>query len=167
VGVQAARSDRRRYDRGSRWLWRVRRPFGPIVLLLLFAFVSVEIYRAVEPPESFYRHEFEHNAHRKLPESARIIARNASYPDPFGDYCSAAVFEVDEADWEMLQSSLGDDDTKPRESFGSSCVDAVAAQLGRHVAVVRGPQRLKEGGEFFEWGSVGGERRVMFHYASW
>ena len=151
--------------RATKWVANWRHPYGKLIVGAVAVLVSWFIFRAVYPSESFYRADFEREAGFGLPEGARLIAGNASFPDHFGDYCSAAVFEFNAEDWESLPKDLEPPLGDAAGSHGSSCKSAV----GSHIPGPLDPSTAtyKEGGAFFSWGKHEPSRRLAFHYSSW
>lgn len=86
--METAKADR--VTRRRRWLL--------VLSVVLLCILSFEIYRAIYPGEAFYRAEFERISGTAVPDSARFVLKEASFPDHFGDYTSCALFVVDEAD---------------------------------------------------------------------
>ena len=75
----------------------------PIIILVTLTFF---IYTAFYPTDSFYREDFESNTNIKLPDTAKILAKDASYPDQFGDYWSSAIIQLNEVEHLNLRLEL-------------------------------------------------------------
>ena len=90
-----------------RWLRRTRFKkyaftFPTLILGTLFYF----IYTAFYPTNSFYKEEFESNTNIKFPTTGKILDKDASYPDQFGDYWASAIVQLDGSDYAKLQTEL-------------------------------------------------------------
>ena len=75
----------------------------------LVSFIGYHAYRALYPADDFYFAEFETVASRKPPREARIIAKDATYPDFHGDYCSFSRIEVSRQSFHQLLEELSTD----------------------------------------------------------
>jgi hypothetical protein len=90
-----------------KWFKSKGYPRAGIVLLAGMALYSVYcLYRGVYPEEEFYLEEFERITYQSPPTSAKIIRKEASYPDFHGDYCSAALITLSHADFDKLLFNL-------------------------------------------------------------
>lgn len=90
-----------------------------IFIILLAAIFYT--YDGACPRESFYEEEFKYVTLRKIPESAEFISKEASYPDFHGDYCSSALVQFSEKDYQKLLNELNNDPalTPSKEDFGN------------------------------------------------
>lgn len=75
----------------------------------LVSFIGYHAYRAVYPADAFYFAEFETVVSRKPPTEARIIAKDATYPDFHGDYCSFSRIEISRQSFRQLLEELNTD----------------------------------------------------------
>ncbi|MFY0608621.1 MAG: hypothetical protein JXR10_18025 [Cyclobacteriaceae bacterium] len=90
-----------------KWLTKKGHPkIGNIVTVAVVAGTLYLVYIAIFPPTSFYEDEFEQNTGLELPNSAKFLAKNASYPDLHGDYWSAAIVELSNEDYDQLRTQL-------------------------------------------------------------
>ena len=90
-----------------RWLRKTEfRKYAFIIPMFILGTLAYFIYTAFYPTDSFYKEDFESNTNIKLPETAKILEKDASYPDQFGDYWSSAIIQLNEDEYLMLQSEL-------------------------------------------------------------
>jgi hypothetical protein len=90
-----------------RWLRKTEfKKYAFILPIIILGTLTFFIYTAFYPTDSFYREDFESNTKIKLPDTAKILAKDASYPDQFGDYWSSAIIELDEDEYLNLQLEL-------------------------------------------------------------
>jgi hypothetical protein len=90
-----------------RWLRKTEfKKYAIIFPIIILGTLTFFIYTAFYPTDSFYREDFESNTNLKLPETAKILAKDASYPDQFGDYWSSAIIQLDEDEYLNLQLEL-------------------------------------------------------------
>ena len=90
----------------GRWIWRkglVAR--GTLVALLSLA--SWQLFEAVYPDDSFYISEAKRIVDLKIPGSAKLIYKTASFPDHFGDYSACIVLELTSPTTKQFQFDLG------------------------------------------------------------
>ncbi len=73
---------------------------------LIFLLAIFSTWTAFFPMNGFYRDEFEYNTGLKFPDSGKIIDKDSEYPDFHGDYWAAAIFEVNEVDFNKLKADL-------------------------------------------------------------
>ncbi len=90
-----------------RWLTKSRfKKYALIFPVVIVGSLIFFIYTAFYPTDSFYEDEFEYNTGIKLPPSADILDKDASYPDQHGDYWSAAIIQLNESDYSKLKTEL-------------------------------------------------------------
>ena len=82
------------------------RKYAFIIPTLILGTLTYFIYTAFYPTDSFYKEDFETNTNIKLPATAQILSKDATYPDQFGDYWSSAIIELNEDEYLKLQSKL-------------------------------------------------------------
>ena len=73
-----------------------------ILTFLTLIFAAYQTYTAFYPTDSFYEDQFEYNTNLEFPKSGEIIAKDASYPDIHGDYSAAALFKLNDEDFQEL-----------------------------------------------------------------
>lgn len=78
-------------------------------LTLVIGFSGYFAYTAVYPTDDFYRAEFETITLRKLPNSAKILQKSATYPNFHGDYSSDATIELSPNDFQNLLKQMQHD----------------------------------------------------------
>lgn len=69
--------------------WFVSR-YVRLLCLLPFLVLFLLIYLALYPGDEFYAEDYYEVTGLQLPGNACIVKKSATYPDPFGDYSSAA-----------------------------------------------------------------------------
>lgn len=91
----------------------VKKKFGKkpalISLMVIPLILSYYIYFAIYPNDNFYRGEFRKIVGLKLPESAEILRKDASYHDLHGDYCSSALIMLSEAEYQSILNFVKND----------------------------------------------------------
>ncbi|MFB6348668.1 hypothetical protein ACFBZI_04320 [Moraxella sp. ZJ142] len=82
-------------------------PLGLCIITICTAgYVS---FRAVYPDDAFYFDEFETITLQKIANSAKIIHKQATFPDMHGDYTSSAVIELSAQDFDQLWQDISHD----------------------------------------------------------
>lgn len=81
------------------------------IFSLLFTFLCAGYlaFTAVYPTDDFYFGEFETITSRKIPDSAKVLTKSASYPDLHGDYSSNATIELSPQDYQQLFAQIQQD----------------------------------------------------------
>jgi hypothetical protein len=72
-------------------------------------FTLYQTYFAIYPPDDFYFGEFEEATLRKPPQDAVVLAKDASYPDFHGDYCSFSRIRFTRASYLKLLEDMSAD----------------------------------------------------------
>ena len=123
------------------------RAVSRLVTAGLMLFIGHTAYTAAYPPDEFYAAEFEAASSRELPKGARILAKDASYPDFHGDYCSFSRIRLDRQSFGQLLQALSAD-TRMRVSDGADHVSEGATPgmklpaLGVAKLVVRNDTKI-------------------------
>ena len=117
-----------------RWLKRKGIKYVGIALLIAAPiWTAYEVYTAIYPTNDFYYAEFEKVTLREIPKSARIINKDASYPDFHGDYGAAALITLSPEDYSSLLNDLMNDNritkNKPGELIGSTELSQVLGNI--------------------------------------
>lgn len=73
---------------------------------ILVTFICYQAYSAVFPSTGFYLDEFETVTARPAPAEATIIAKDATYPDLHGDYCSFSRIKFSASSYLKLLNEL-------------------------------------------------------------
>ena len=90
-----------------RWVRKTKfKKYALIIPWFILGTLIFIIYTAFYPNDSFYLEDFELNTNIKLPKTAKILDKDASYPDQFGDYWSSAIIELNEDEYLNLQLEL-------------------------------------------------------------
>lgn len=66
-------------------------------------------FTAVYPTDDFYFDEFETITLRKIPDSAKVLTKSATYPDLHGDYDSEATIQLSSTDYQSLFKQIQQD----------------------------------------------------------
>lgn len=77
-----------------------------LIPISIFLYLAVSVYFAIYPKDEFYKREWTRNTKMELPSSARVIQKNASYPDFHGDYCAVALIDLSPADFQNLKKEV-------------------------------------------------------------
>lgn len=80
-----------------------------ISLLLPLFCASYLAFTAVYPTDDFYFDEFETITSRKIPTSAKVLEKSATYPDLHGDYESNATITLSSSDYQQLFQQIQQD----------------------------------------------------------
>jgi len=104
MGRIVARFARGRADQHQ---WQNRTKLATLAVLL--GGISYSGYTAVYPPDSVYLDELAQVSLRPPAASARVVDKNAAYPDFHGDYCSYSRIELSPADFQTLLSQVESD----------------------------------------------------------
>jgi hypothetical protein len=88
--------------KGFRWI-------GNLVVVSLISLLAYSIYTAFYPTDSFYFDDFKQVTSRKIPGSASVIDKTASYPDFHGKYVSCSLIKLSKQDYVNLLGELNSD----------------------------------------------------------
>jgi hypothetical protein len=147
-------------------LWR-RGRWAKIGMVCAGGILGYAIFDAVHPPDSFYKKEFQDVSGLRFPRSGRIVCSHATYPDGHGDYESWALFEVEPADFEMLEESLATTTTRDF-SMGLRTDASLWKRIGDPSRFrFRTAQFDATEEEFKDWGTLDDGKSVVFRFVSW
>jgi hypothetical protein len=73
------------------------------IIPLVFTYI---LYINFFPTDSFYEDEFEEVTKMDFPKSGEILKKDASFPIYHPDYCSCALIQFDENDFEKILESI-------------------------------------------------------------
>ncbi|TSD65981.1 hypothetical protein FFF34_000860 [Inquilinus sp. KBS0705] len=111
-----------------RWLAKKGyKTVGLIIFVGFVFFIAYNIFTAFFPNDSFFYNEFQKVTSKKIPLSANIIAKTASYPDFHGDYASCSLIKLSKADYlQLLNSCINDKALSTNDQLiGSEELDTV------------------------------------------
>jgi hypothetical protein len=81
-----------------------------VTYCVLVLFICYESYTALYPSEDFYLDELQTVTARPPPAEARVIAKEATYPDLHGDYCSFSRISISESSYRKLLDEIKTDE---------------------------------------------------------
>ncbi|MES2485265.1 MAG: hypothetical protein V4581_04860 [Bacteroidota bacterium] len=92
--------------------------FNIIYIGVFIAIPACIGYRAAFPGDDFFASEFKDVTLRDLPDSAKIVDSEATYPDFHGDYQSKSTIKLSSSDFNRLKNELMADSriSKPGEN---------------------------------------------------
>lgn len=110
-----------------RWIYRKgHKKVAVGIPAAIIVYLTYSIYTAIYPDDAFYHEEFKTVTLRDLPQSAKIIAKDASYPDQHGEYCSVALIKLSQKDYNNLRNQIINDKRFAKgELYGSEELDNV------------------------------------------
>lgn len=152
-----------------KWLTKKGYPkIGNSITIAVVAGTLYLVYTAVFPPTSFYEDEFELNTGLELPNSAKFLAKDASYPDLHGDYWSAAVVELSIEDFSHLKSQLSEEPKMQLDtsSYGigiTTDFDILTSDLDMNSIDMT---LVKKRGEWFKVAFLKDGRTIIFERSS-
>jgi len=76
------------------------------LLSLLIIAVGYLVYDAFYPNESFYIEEWKRGTGFQFPKNAKLIWKDATYPDQHNDYTSSVVFQVSSQDFNKIHNRI-------------------------------------------------------------
>ncbi len=82
------------------------RLINQLYISLIFLMAIFSTWTAFFPMNGFYEDIFENNTELEFPKSGKIIAKDSEYPNFHGDYWAAAIFEVNNEDFQNLKTKL-------------------------------------------------------------
>lgn len=95
-----------------RWLTKKGyKKLGLIAVFLTIGALGFYIYVSIFPLDCFYVDDFEYYSELDFPDSGKILAKYASYPDIHGKYYSYALVEFSEKDFSSLFNKVNTDST--------------------------------------------------------
>ncbi|WP_443946545.1 hypothetical protein ACJVDH_05395 [Pedobacter sp. AW1-32] len=77
-----------------------------ILLSVMQLTIFCTIYMAFYPTDSFFFDEYLNVVGKPIPDSARVIAKSASYPDFQGAYNSISLFRLSDYDYDKLLQEI-------------------------------------------------------------
>lgn len=86
-----------------------KKKLGCFISSVLLLGMAYPVYDALYPSDSFYEQEFKEITGKKL-RNAEILRSSASYPDFHGDYCSAALIQLEEKEYAKLLVDIQNDE---------------------------------------------------------
>ncbi len=90
----------------KKWLKKNHKKIGLVFVAIVVMGTLYITYTAFYPSARFYRGEFQDSTNLKLPQEAKFVKKDASYPDIHGIYCSAALVELSQASYSSLLNSF-------------------------------------------------------------
>jgi hypothetical protein len=102
---------------------------------VLVAFICYQSYTALYPSEDFYLDELQTVTARQPPAEARVIAKDATYPDLHGDYCSFSRINISEWSYRKLLDELKTDERFTPDGNGEISRGGLAASNLRPLRV--------------------------------
>lgn len=86
-----------------------KRKLGYLISSIILLGMVYSVYDAIYPSDSFYEQEFEDITGKEL-KNAAVLKSSASYPDLHGDYCSAALIQLEEKEYATLLAAFQNDE---------------------------------------------------------
>jgi hypothetical protein len=71
--------------------------------------VGYVLFTSIYPPDGFYLAHFTEVTQRAPPPSAKVIEKNATYPDHHGHFCSHSRIALSAGDYAALLADVGSD----------------------------------------------------------
>jgi hypothetical protein len=96
--------------------------YGVLVTLICY-----HVYTALNPSTGFYLDELQTVTARQPPSEAEVIAKDATYPDLHGDYCSFSRIRFREASYRKLLDELKADNRFTGDGNGEISTGGLAA----------------------------------------
>jgi hypothetical protein len=103
---------------------------------VLVALICYQSYTALYPSADFYLDELHSVTARQSPAEAKIIAKDATYPDLHGDYCSFSRIRLSEWSYRKLLDELKTDERFTAGGNGEISRGGLAASNLRPLRVV-------------------------------
>lgn len=100
-------------------------------------FVVYQAYFAIYPPDDFYFGEFEEATLRRAPQDAVVTAKDASYPDFHGDYCSFSRIRFTQPSYSKLLEDMSADKRLASEDGGGFTSSGIANLKLEPLKIVR------------------------------
>ncbi|RVU01346.1 hypothetical protein EOD41_05115 [Mucilaginibacter limnophilus] len=93
-----------------RWLyWKGYQKVAIVIPSIIIAYITYSIYTAFYPDDDFFFQDFKTVTLKDVPKSAKIIAKDASYPDHHGKYISVSLMKLSKHDYKKLLDQLTND----------------------------------------------------------
>jgi hypothetical protein len=103
---------------------------------VLVAVICYQSYSALYPSADFYLDELQTVTARQPPAEAKVIAKDATYPDLHGDYCSFSRIRLSEWSYRKLLDELKTDERFTADGNGEISRGGLAASNLRPLRVV-------------------------------
>jgi hypothetical protein len=148
----------------------VRKKFNKYIALALASIIPLfciyEIYDAIWPGDGFYRGHFKMITQIELPESGKIIRKDASWPDLHGDYCASALIELSNDDYRKLMEYVkGNKVFTDSSMMGSSQVQKVLGSINYSRITYEASYQVED--EDRGIGFLDDGRTIVISFASW
>jgi hypothetical protein len=145
----------------------VRKKFNKYVALALASIIPLlciyEIYDAIWPGDGFYMGEFETVTGIKMPDSGKIIRKDAMFPAIGGDYYSSAFIEFSNRDYiDLLAYIKSDTSFKDSTIIGSDSFGKALGPSKDSEIIFRASYYDKEDYKFIGFLSDG--KSVIIHF---
>lgn len=150
--------------------WIKRREFDEKYRLLsLFPVIIVGyfIYDAFYPDADFYKEDFKEVTGMEFPKNGKIIYKDASFPDQFGDYTSSFLVEFDKDYIEKLKMNLKRKGFEKKENdFHTNSLDYIENKKGDKKYLVEYSEEVN-GGKYYSVGFLNDNKSVIITRVSW
>ncbi len=141
--------------------------FKFFLVLAVIVLAVKETYFAYFPGNNFYREEFKNVTEIELPKGSKIIAKASSFPDHFGDYGSAAIFQLDPKNIELLSKIMKKQKSNSNDKFGSDPLSKVMNKVEKQPTIHMFVANSEDGGWYKYWGLDTLSNQCLIHYYSW
>lgn len=101
-----------------RWLSKkIGRKISWSLFCILVLGIGYEVYAAIYPNEGFYKTEFTMALKMPFPNSGKVVAKDASYPDTHGKYCSCSLIKTGSADFKKVLNHVMQQSQFKKETY--------------------------------------------------
>jgi hypothetical protein len=139
------------------------RSLSLIPLIIVGYFICDAIY----PNEDFYKTDFKEVTEMEFPENGKIIYKDTSFPDQFGDYSSSFLVEFDKDDIDKLEMNLKSNGfTKKENRMSTAVLDYIENKKGGKKYSFEYNKDIKEG-KYYSVGFLNDNKSVIITRISW
>ncbi|WKL46177.1 hypothetical protein Q1W71_14550 [Flavobacterium pectinovorum] len=150
--------------------WIKKREFNKwyrLLSLIPLIIVGYFIYDAIYPNEDFYKTDFKEVTEMEFPENGKIIYKDTSFPDQFGDYSSSFLVEFDKDYIDKLEMNLKSNGfTKKENRMSTAVLDHIENKKGGKKYSFEYNKDIKKG-KYYSVGFLNDNKSVIITRISW
>ena len=136
-----------------------------------FSFIPIAvmcylIISAIFPSSEFFEEDFKEVTNLDFPKSSKIIYKDASYPDQFGDYTSVFAVKCDRENYSKIQNQLTKIGyIKNGEKWNSNEIDEALQKSEANI--VNEYSKNESGGKLLYAAFLSDNQTIIFSRVSW
>ena len=150
--------------------WIKKREFNKwyrLLSLIPIIIVGYFIYDGINPDADFYKEDFKEVTEMEFPKDGKIIYKDASFPDQFGDYTSSFLVEFDKDYIKKLEMNLKSKGfVKKENKMSADAFDYIENKKGDRKYTTEYCKDIN-GGKYYFVGFLNDNKSVIVTRVSW